>query len=193
MKTLHVLSFVLIFLLFTNCEKDKNTELFNGLVVTNENGETVFVKGTEDGDWKFDDEFPDNVSRLFDIIFSCPERSLQKAQLKSVNSDSIVYVKKNVGVICYPNPTPNYLHLDFSFPDSTKGNLKLVLADENLNVLLSRCYMINNEVIILRLELEYIEGINQDKLYRVYYLTEDYEGNVSNMGHGDIMRSDDYY
>jgi hypothetical protein len=170
MKACYTIVLLLIFI--TACKKNGTKKIDAGnITVTDAFGQPVGP--TDPSDWRFDDKWSAEEMALFNFADTASMTGMKQA----VSARSI----------CYPNPASDQMAFHFDADQPTF--LKMVITDEQLNILYKSAYGLftpqGANFIMDLTSGPYKRG----QYYRVYYALYAEGAPVYKKGHGDFRRS----
>jgi hypothetical protein len=164
------------FLLFApNCKKDgKNKINARSITSTDKLGNLI---GTADPtDWRFDDQWSNEVLALLDFADTVNRAGLLQAD--------------TVSAIAYPNPAADVI--GFTFATNRSTLIKMVIVDENLHPLVNyyqKLIRSGQSFAFLNVQFDLTSnGFSSGNYYRIYYALYS-ESGLYKRGHGDFKRN----
>lgn len=173
------LFFLLLTILATSC-KDKPADTpsyqFEGIIVTNDIGETLGTYGTDDGDWGKD------------ISWTAEEN--QVLNFPDTVDLSGTYLGDTTGqppqnAIFYPNPLSSYARLHLRIIGRLK--FKMAIVDHHFNRLFTYCNKLDEGNHSVLIDLSDSIKFPDRTVYRLYYRSSYGANSDFHKGHGDIM------
>lgn len=156
------------FVIAVACGGDDDDKLrFEGILLTDEVNNPLGTKGSRDlEDWQNDWELDKKIMELLDF---------NKDRDISGTDYAIVEIR------AYPNPVSDYVRISFLL--SSPSFVKLILVNEDLEVLDKISFFGNHESIF---DISDVEKFPDQKIIRAYYSVSSEADRNYYVGHGDI-------